>query len=88
MRTIWKFEIPVTDEVAVTMPRGAEVIEVAHLMVGVLVMWAIVDTDEPEVSRRFSIRGTGHPLGEVGEHLATVQTPGVLVWHCFEAVQR
>lgn len=84
MKTIWKFEVPVEDEVSVEMPCHSEVLAVQEgESPGVLWLWAIVDDTFTTRPRRFSIRGTGHPLGEVGPYIATVQT-GPFVWHVFE----
>ena len=88
MKTIWKFDTVVADEVEIVMPEGAEIIHVAPWMTpAFLQLWAVVDPEAPRVGRRLSIRGTGHPLGEVGDHLGTVQSQG-LVWHLFEAMDR
>lgn len=87
MKTIWKFELLVTDEVTIQMPRGAEILHVAPTITpAFLQIWAVVDPKAAKVGRRLSIRGTGHELGSVGEHLATVQADS-LVWHIFEAVE-
>lgn len=82
-KTIWKFEVPVEDDASVLMPRGAVVLDVKAKYSSALEVWAIVDPDEDREPRRFSIRGTGHPLGQVGKHLATVRS-NALVWHVFE----
>lgn len=87
MRTIWKFDLLVQDQTNVEMPDGAEVLSVQPTSTpAVLQLWATVDPDAPKVRRRFEVRGTGHPLGAVGPHIATVQA-GMLVWHIFEAVK-
>lgn len=87
MKTIWKFEIPVADEVTVSMPRYAEILDVKAASPSLLNLWAIVDTTSAPAPRRLSIRGTGHPLGGVGKHIATTQAHP-LVWHIFEAADR
>lgn len=51
---------------------------------GRLELWARIDPQAPHVDRRFAIRGTGHVLGDVGEHIGTVQD-APYVWHIFEA---
>lgn len=84
MKTIWKFELPITDEAELMMPAGAVVLDVKPFYTGVLNVWAVVDPAAPEVPHRFSIRGTGHPLGTVGKHVATA-SDGRFVWHVFEA---
>ncbi len=41
------------------MPRYADVIDIS-VQKGQPYMWALVDTDEPIVFRKFKLRGTGH----------------------------
>lgn len=86
-KTIWKFEMPVADETEVRLLAGAEVVDIQAAGPARLHIWAIVDPDADAARRRFSIRGTGHPLGDVGAHVATVQAPP-FVWHVFEAADR
>lgn len=88
MTTIWKFALSVGDDTTVTMPQGAVILDVKDAGPGLLSLWAIVDPDAPTEERLFHVRGTGHPLGEVGEHVATVATAssGLFVWHVFEAL--
>ena len=86
--TIWKFELLVTDHAEVEMPHGATLLDVqATSSPAFLQLWAVIDPTAPKEPRRFEIRGTGHPLGKVGPHIATVQTRG-LVWHVFEEASR
>ncbi len=82
--TIWKFPLPVGDEVGVVMPAGGRVLTVAA-QGDVMVLWAIVDPGAPFVERAFEVRGTGHPLGEVGEYVGTALLVSGLVFHVFEA---
>ncbi len=86
--TIWKFPLPIGDDVRVRMPRHARVLSVAAVRDEVF-LWAIIDPAEPEVSRPFSVRGTGHELGEVGEYVGTVVLlGGALVFHVFDDCPR
>ena len=83
--TIWKFPLPIGDEVSVAMPEGAKVLTVAAVGEAPFV-WVLVDVSAPTVERRFAVRGTGHPLGDVGDYLGTFMlASGGLVFHVFEA---
>lgn len=89
--TVWKFAGVLNDDVPITMPAGAKVIA-AEVQTNpfdtrpagrMLIMWAVVDPRMPTEQRVFHVRGTGHPLGDVGPHIATVHD-GPFVWHVFE----
>lgn len=88
MRTIWKYVVPIEDEIAVAMPNGARVLSVGtegyaeHLAV-----WAEVDSAAPLVDVPLAIRGTGHPLREVGPYIGTVQAPP-FVWHIYHGATK
>ena len=82
--TIWKFPLPIGDEVRVAMPHGARVLTIAAIGEAPFV-WALVDAGALTVERRFAVRGTGHPLGDVGDYLGTFMlASGALVFHVFE----
>lgn len=60
-RSVWKFEIEITDAFTIPMPEGAKPLYVA-VQDGKPFLWAEVDpTAEPEY-RRFFVCGTGHPV--------------------------
>lgn len=87
MRTIQKFEFPLSGgSIEIKMPFEAEVIHASRLY-GVYYLWAIVDTEAPIRMRRFRIVGDGQPLQE-GSHrrhrIATI-IDGPIVWHVFES---
>lgn len=87
MKTIYKYEVQVDDLVCIELPKGAQIISAAenvHDRYGSLFFWAIVDTEAPLEERRLAIRGTGHPLGEVGAFIATCRNDP-FIWHVFEA---
>lgn len=86
MNTIWRFETEVRgDDLTIAMPTGAQVLHARAAAFGglTLTVWAVVDPTAPAEPRPFCIRGTGHPLGDVGTHIAT-SLDGPFVWHIFE----
>lgn len=90
MRTIYKYPFQVDDEVWIALPYGAEILSVQKQgasPLGSLVLWALVDTDEPPEDRRLLIRGTGHEASSIlsRRYVGSVQEQGgALVWHVFE----
>lgn len=84
-KTIWKFPLPINDDISVYMPRGAHVIAVQPQN-GVYCVWAIVDPENSMESRQFFWRGTGHPMPDIPvRHIGTVQQMGgALIFHLFE----
>lgn len=84
--TIWKFPLPIGGSVRVAMPDGARVLAVAAPgRTEQPCVWAIVHPDAELVDRVFEVRGTGHPLGEVGDYVGTFTLmQGSLVFHVFE----
>ena len=87
MKVIWKWQVPIEDEFSVQMQQGTEVLSV-QTQGWVPQMWALVpDTDAPVETRRFAVRGTGHPLyGHEGRFIGTFQMDKFgLVFHLFEA---
>lgn len=94
MKTIWKFELVVTDLQDVKMPEGAQILSVQGQEVSestaqgsrhciAPMMWALVDSDAPMGLRRIGIVGTGMPAPETGEYIGTAIC-GFLVWHVFD----
>jgi len=85
MKTIWKFEAPLTGVFSLEMPKGAEILSFQGQK-DKLCIWAIVETDAQIERRRFCIGGTGYWLPEnFGRYIGTTQTHGGdLVWHLFE----
>ena len=85
MKTIWKFELDVTDEQSVKMSAGAQIIS-ALAQFGKLWVYAIVpDVPTPWARRRMFVRGTGHSLGAAAQakFIGTVVL-GPFVWHIFD----
>ena len=90
MIAIWKFPVPVADGFTVEMPAGARVLSVQPQGDSVQ-MWALVDTDAPNVKRAFAIRGTGHNAEGLDDcrHLGTFKIHGgALVFHMFDLSEK
>ncbi len=87
MKTVWKYELEITDFQVREMPVGAEMLHVAD-QYGKLALWARVDPDAPKASRAIFIRGTGH--GEIADfwpYVGTVVSSDTLVWHVFDGLE-
>jgi hypothetical protein len=85
-RSIWKFELPMTDIARVEMPWSAEPLTV-QMQNGKPYIWALVYPEEQKSVRRFRVVGTGWKIGEeedLGVYLGTVQTDAGFVWHVFQ----
>lgn len=80
---IWKFILPITDEIEVDMPDVSIPLNV-QLQSTDICLWAMVDPKGPKVKKRFFIVGTGHPFNPADKlYIGTVQK-GSFVWHVFE----
>ena len=82
IKTIWKYELRITDTQVVEMPDGAEVLHVG-CQAGKICLWALVDPEAALIPYEFQIVGTGHPY-EVGTggHIGTAVIDP-FVWHVF-----
>ena len=101
MLKIWKFPIPVQDEIQIEMPKGAKVLTVqiqvmdpAALKVGETIeqvcLWALVNPEAEKEIRQFRMVGTGHSImhAEKLTYIGTFQMQGgALVFHLFERVR-
>lgn len=98
MKTIWKFELSVTDVQRVPMPMGAVILtareqhvsersEVMAREADVPMLWALVDPDAIKVDRIIGIVGTGNPApdpDEDGGIYVGTAICGPFVWHIFD----
>lgn len=92
MRTLWKFNLEVTDIQHVRMPKGAKVRKVG-VQRGELCLWVEVDTEAEKEERTFEVIGTGNPMptdmGIERTYIDSVQMErrGMeFVWHVYERV--
>lgn len=84
MKTIWKYNLAVTDLQMIEIPEDFEILSV-QLQFGVPCLWVLVDPDTDKINRLFEIIGTGNPIGnEKRTFIDTFQTAsGELVFHVF-----
>lgn len=87
MKTIYKYELKITDYQEVVMPFESVILS-CGFQNGTLCLWAqVVPKDTVKISRRILIFGTGTPIeGELRYHkrfIDTAQHNGY-VWHIFE----
>ena len=85
MKKVYKYVLPMYDDVAIELPQGAKILKV-DTQESVPCIWALVDPDAPLEMRKFRVVGTGHPIEEKGlEFIGTFQMyGGELVFHLFE----
>jgi hypothetical protein len=78
---IWRYSVPIDDQWHEVHLSGA-VLHVATRTVDAVDFWAL-NSGGPQVSRRFRVFGTGHPLPVGVRHVGTAPT-GPFVWHLME----
>ena len=90
MKKIYKYSLPVREDVEVSLPEFAKILSVGYQNdPSVLYIWAEIETANAPVIRHFQVRGTGHPLGDLiqvnGKYIGTVNCMDQgLVWHVYE----
>jgi len=88
-RTIWKYDLEITDDQKITMPLGSEIF-CAQSQNDVAQLWAVVNPNEPGIEiHHIKIFGTGHPIDDTQKlnYIDTIQfRNGRLVWHVFELI--
>lgn len=85
-RSVWKYELRMTDAQTVGMPESAQLLSV-DIQNGKLCLWALVAVDfKARVNRKIIIHGTGHPVSDsIGAFVGTVlMDSGALVFHVFD----
>lgn len=89
---IHKYEIDITNLLSngtyeIYMPKNPSILS-CQKQKDKLVVWAIVDIDEPKVKKTFKLYGTGHIMDEekddnIEVYIGTVQFNDELVLHVF-----
>jgi hypothetical protein len=83
-KRVFKYPVPVRDELTLQLPAGAEVLTV-QVQNGAPVLWALVDDTAPTEARRFIVRGTGHAISGAIRYVGTFQLEGgAFIGHLFE----
>jgi hypothetical protein len=85
MKTIWKWNIAVTDRQTVNIPEGGEILDV-QVQGASMCIWVLVNPDAQAKPRTLYVYGTGHTLPDYpGRYVGTFQiAKGSLVFHLFE----
>jgi len=81
MRTIWKFQFEISDEIIIEMPEGSEILSI-QVQGGMPTLWAICDPSRKNYNRVLSCYGTGHKVRYTQNYIGTIQING-FVWHLF-----
>jgi len=86
MRRIFKYSIPVQNDIEIMMPEECLVIS-CQMQHGEPWIWAVVDDESPLIPHHFNMVGTGHPADHLeGAFIDTFQMQeGRLVFHLFHA---
>ena len=86
MRTIWKFQLEVTDIQTIFIPKGAKFLTV-NLQRGIPCLWFEVDSDAPKIASRIVTVGTGHRvdwMSSAMKYLGTYQQlDGEFIGHVY-----
>jgi hypothetical protein len=83
MKSIWKWNLLVTDLQVIDVPVGTKFLT-AQNQGGHLTLWGTVNQTNDLEPRTIAIYGTGNPVpDDPGTYIATVQQ-GPFVWHAFE----
>lgn len=87
-KTIWKYELDVTDHVQIDLPVTAEPLYLA-MQYDRVCLWALVDPDASVSTRHFRFFGTGQEIDDSDpSYIGTVMMAGGgLVFHLFEVTK-
>lgn len=87
MKSIWKYQIKITDEQIIEVPFGSEFLHIG-IQKDIPTIWFIVDTTRQEKETiKLRIYGTGHKIPDwisKDEHIGTIKMSNdSLIWHVF-----
>lgn len=82
---VFKYQFEIEDDIEIKMPWHGQVLKV-DMQDGKPTLWALVDDTYTTETRRFLLRGTGHPVPDDVMHRGTF-FDGPFVWHLFEELQ-
>lgn len=86
MKTIYKYQLDVTDVQTLHIPKNSKILNI-QTQREIPCIWALVDTNEKIEDRKIKIYGTGHECGPGREeYIGSFQLEnGALVFHVFES---
>ena len=87
MKTIWKYQLEVTDTQEISIPCNSKILSV-QTQRNKPVMWVLIDPDTEKFTKKFRIYGTDHPI-ETNDliYIGTFQLDeGSFIGHVFELV--
>lgn len=91
MITVYKYKLDIQKRTTIRAPRGMKPLHVGYQNEGpryYMFVWALVDTEKPEIDHTFYVLGTGHDAeipNHMGAYVGTAQEPEYpLVWHVFK----
>ena len=86
MKTVWKYAVPVGQDVRIEMDAAAKILHVEAFSPDIVLFWAEVHPAPTRLIRRhFEVFGTGHDIPLGAQHLGTTSLGGgELVWHLYE----
>ena len=80
---IHKFILDIDRDNLIALPESAQFLT-AQIQEGILVVWALINRTERQVSRHLRVYMTGQPIGEsIRSYIATVQAEPIVL-HVFE----
>ena len=84
-RTIWKYQLQITDQQQVFMPKGAVILSAGVDNENKLCIWAAVNPKAPKHVRAIRIVGTGNPFEDSDMYRFVGTVPMYpLIWHIFD----
>lgn len=84
MKRIFKYEIPVSDDFKLSLPKGSEILSV-QMQKSIPCLWALIDEANERENRYFKLYGTGMAIDDNLKYIGTFQMlNGGLVFHLFE----
>ena len=89
--TIWKFGFSPSNEISITMPKGAEILTLQTVGNNPFI-WAFVNSEAENEKRHFKMYGTGHIIqikeNTMERYIGTYQLyEGTLVFHLWEVIE-
>lgn len=88
---VYKYPLGISDYTVLDLPSGARLLHADVQGGGGMMLWALVDPDQPAEPRRIAILGTGHAVkvldGDRLQHINTFLVDGgAFVFHAFEVL--